>query len=58
MLLYDSKDFVNHCQILISFFFDIFLRVPLLKVDELIRCCYGIAFRKFEIELAEVNKYL
>ena len=55
VLLYDSKDFINHCEILTSFFFDILLSVPLLKVDELVWCCYGIAFRKLEIELADVN---
>ena len=35
-----------------------FLGVPLLKVDELIWGCYGITFRKLEIELADVNRSL
>ena len=56
MLLCDSKDAVNHCYILLSFFLDIPLGVTLLEVNELIRCCYGVAFRKLEIELAHVNR--
>lgn len=30
----------------------------LLKVHELVRCCYGITFREFEVELADVNRSL
>lgn len=58
VLLSDSKDLVNHCQVLFSFFFDILLGVTLLKVNELIRCCYGITFCELEVELAVVNKFL
>ena len=55
---YDRKDFIDHCQVLLSLFLDIFLGVTLLKVNQLVRCCYCIAFREFEIKLADVNRFL
>ena len=55
-LLYDNKDFINHCQILHSFFFDVLLGVTFLKVNKLRWCCYGITFGKFKIKLAHVNR--
>lgn len=58
LLFNNSKDPINHCRILIAFFFDVFLGVTLLEVKELFWCCYGIAFCKFEIELASVNESL
>ena len=58
VLLCDGKDIINHCCVLFTFFFDIFLGVTLLKVNEFIRCCDGVAFGEFEIELADVNRSL
>ena len=56
MLLCDCKDLVNHCRVLFTFFFNIFLGVTLLKVKELIRCCDGVTFGEFKIELADVSR--
>lgn len=56
--LCDGKDIINHCCVLFTFFFDISLGVTLLKVNELIRCCDGVAFGELEIELADVNRSL
>lgn len=58
VLLCDGKGLINHCRVLYTFFFNIFLGVALLKVKELIRCCDGITFGEFEIELADVNRSL
>ena len=58
VLVCDGKDLINHCCVIFTFFFDIFLGVTLLKVKELIRCCYGITFGELEVELADVNRFL
>lgn len=58
VLLCDRKDIINHCCVLFTFFFDIFLGVTLLKVDKFVRCCDGITFGELEIELAHFNRSL
>ena len=58
VLLCDGKDLINHSRVLFTFFFNISLGVTLLKVKELIRCCDGITFGEFEIELEVVSRPL
>jgi len=55
VLLRNYDDFIDHCTILFAILIGISLSVSLLKMNELVRSGYSVAFREFQIKLTVVN---
>lgn len=53
VLLHNSKKLVNHHGVIFSTFFDISLSITLLKMCQFGGCGDSVAFRKFQIKLAQ-----